>query len=98
MNNILELKCFSKATWNFVSSIYKAGWDTIDINKDNNSFKNGIANKFTPKVPKIKPSSNSNTSKDKAVKIIRLPPSIPAHLSKEVLEKSKFFSKEKKNQ
>ena len=72
INNILELKCFSKAAWNFISSIYKAGWDTIDINKDNNSFKNGIANKFTPKVPNIKPSSNSNTSKDKAVEIIRL--------------------------
>ena len=25
INNILELKCFSKAAWNFISSIYKAG-------------------------------------------------------------------------
>ena len=72
INNILELKCFIQAAWNFISSIYKAGWDTIDINKDKNSFKNGIANKFTPKVPNIKLSSNSNTSKNKAVKIIRL--------------------------
>jgi len=40
--------------------------------------------------------SNSNKSKNKAAEIVKLSPPIPAYLSKEVLEKSKFFSKEKK--
>ena len=85
INNVLELKGFGEATWNFVSFIYKSGWNTIDINKDNNSFRNSIANKFTLKVSKIKPLSNSSTSKDKVAEIVRLPPPILAYSSKEVL-------------
>jgi len=50
----------------------------------------------TPKVPKSNALSNSSKSKDKAAKIVRLLPLIPAYLSKKVLKKSKFFSKEKK--
>jgi len=55
-----------------------------------------MMNEFTPKFLKLKPSSNSSISKNKAAKIVRISSSIPVHPSKEVLEKSKFFSKGKK--
>jgi len=39
---------------------------------------------------------NSGSSTDKKAEVIRLPPSIPTHPPKEVLEKLKFFGKEKR--
>ena len=62
---------------------------------NNNSFRNKVTNKFTPKVPKTKILSNSCLSKDKAAEIIKLSPLISACLSKKILKKSKFFDKEK---
>jgi len=53
-------------------------------------------NKFTLKSSKINLSLTSGKPKNKTAEIIKLSPSIPTHLSKEVLEKSKFFSKGKK--
>ena len=95
VNNIPQLKDLGKAMWNFISSIYKAKWDSIDIN-DNSFFRTRVSNKFTPKVPKTKSLSTSSLSKDKVAEIVKLPSPIPACLSKEILEKSKFFGKEKK--
>ena len=96
INNIPQLKGFGEAVWNFISSIYKSSWDTIDTDNNNNSFRNRVANKFTLKVLKVKTSSNTGSSKNKIVEIVKLPPSIPVHPSKEVLEKSRFFGKGKK--
>jgi len=96
INDVPQLKGFGEAVWNFISSIYEFSWDIIDTDNNNCSFRNKVANEFTFKVLKIKTLSNSRSSKDKAVEIIKLPPPILAHLSKEVLKKSKFFRKEKK--
>jgi len=86
--------------WNFISSIYEFSWDTINTdnntNNNNNSFRNRVANKFTPKVSKVKTLSNTGSSKNKTAKIVKLSSLISAHLSKEVLEKSRFFGKGKK--
>ena len=49
----------------------------------------------TFKVPKSNTLPNSSKSKDKTAKIVRLLPLISVCLSKKVLKKSKFFSKEK---
>ena len=95
INNVSQLKGFGKTIWNFISFIYKSSWNTINTN-NNISFRNRIFSKFTPKVPKTKTLSNSSSFKNKAVKIVKLPPSIPAYLSKKILEKSKFFGKGKK--
>jgi len=95
INDVSQLKGFGEAAWNFISSIYKSSWDTIETNNNNYSFRNKVANKFTPKVPKTKTSSNSSSYKDKVVKIIKLSLSIPAHSSKKILKKSKFFGKGK---
>ena len=94
-NNISQLKGFGKATWNLISSIYESNWNTADID-NNNSFRNKVSSKFTPKVLKTKTLSNFSSSKNKTDKIVKLPPPIIACLPKEVLEKSKFSGKGKK--
>jgi len=68
---------------------------SLITDNNNNSFRNKVTNKFTPKVPKTKILSNSGSSKDKAAEIIKLSPLISACPSKEILKKSKFFGKEK---
>ena len=42
INNISQLKYFGKAVWNFIFSIYKSSWDTINANNNNNSFRNRV--------------------------------------------------------
>ena len=95
VNDISKFLGFGKAAWNFISSIYKSGWDLLPADKYINSFKSKVVNKFTPKAPKINSALTLGKSKGKTAEIIRLPPPILAHLSKKVLEKSKFFGKRK---
>ena len=47
VNDIPELSGFDKAAWNFISSIYKSGWDSLPADKYINSFKSKVVNKFT---------------------------------------------------
>jgi len=96
INDIFQLKYFGEAIWNFISSIYKSSWDTINADINNNSFRNRVTNKFTPRVSKTKSLSNSSSSTNKKAEVFRLSPPIPICPSKEVLEKSKFFGKEKR--
>jgi len=96
INNVTELKGFSEAAWSFISSIYESEWDSLYTNKENRTFRQKFAFKFTPKVPNSNLYSNSSKFKDKSAEIAKLPPSIPARLPKEVLEKLKFCKKGKK--
>ena len=96
INNVTELKGFSEAAWSFISSIYESRWDSLYTDKENRTFRQKSAFKFTPKVPNSNFYSNGSKSKDKSAEIAKLPPSIPARPPKEVLEKFKFFKKGKK--
>jgi len=99
-HNLIQLNRFGHAAWCFISSIYKAGWDSLRTN-DNRMFRQNIASKFTPKV-NSKVNDNINKSKkkndqintNKQVEVTKIPPSIPLRLSKETLEKSKFHKKQ----
>ena len=95
VNNIPQLKGLGKAAWNFISSIYEAKWDSIDIDS-NSFFRTRVSSKFTSKILKTKSLSTSGLSKDKVVEIVKLLSPIPIYPSKEILEKSKFFGKGKK--
>ena len=86
---------FGEAVWCFISSIYKAGWNSLPVDKYNNSFRNTVVNKFTSKAPKINLGLTLGKNKSKAAEIIKLSPSISVCPSKKVLEKSKFFNKDK---
>jgi len=95
ITNVTELQGFGKAAQCFISSIYKVGCNLLPINKYNNSFRNTVMNKFTSKSLKINLGSTSGKPKGKVAEIIKLPPPIPTCLPKKVLEKSKFFGKDK---
>ena len=51
--------------------------------------------KLNPKLSESNSGLSSNKSKGRVVEIVKLPPPIPMCLSKEILEKSKFFRKGK---
>ena len=87
--DVTNLQGFGETAWNFFSSIYEAGWNSIPINNHNTSFRNAVTNKLNLKPSKINSGPSSNKSKEKIAKIVKLPPPIPAHPSKEILEKVK---------
>ena len=92
-NDIPDLKSIDEIVWNFISAIYKSGWDTLVINKDNKTFKQQVASKFTSKIQKIKKSSKDKKLIDKPVSFIKLPSSISVKSSNKVNKISKYFKK-----
>jgi len=88
-----EIDGLSKAAWLLISSIHESRWDLLHTDKKNKIFRQKVASKFTSNTCSHNSTSNGNKSKDKPIEIIKLPPSIPAKLPKEILEKSKFFKK-----
>ena len=86
----------SKAAWNFVSSIYKAGWDKLIVDSKNFSFRHKVKIYFNP------PSNGINISKKgkdiaKLASISNLPPLILTKSPKEINAISKYFKKSSKN-
>jgi len=88
-NSITQLKGFGQAAWKFISSIYKAGWNSLNTKDNSKMFRQNIAAKFTPKSIVNKPVKTVELSKDKQAEVVRLPFPIPARPSKKILEKSK---------
>ena len=39
VNNIPDLSSVGKVVWNFISAIYKSGWNSLVTNKDNTTFR-----------------------------------------------------------
>ena len=79
--------------WEFILSIYNLDWDALTINENNRTIRQNIVSKFSPKINSIKSIKRAEQSKEKQVKVVKIPPPILARLPKEVLEKSKFFNK-----
>ena len=50
INNVLDLKGISEVAWTFISAIYKSEWNSLIANKDNQSFRQKFASKFSPKI------------------------------------------------
>ena len=92
-----KLDGLSETAWLFISSIYEFGWDLLYTDKENKMFRQKVAFKFILNTYSHNSTSNSNKSKYKPVEIIKLSPPIPTRLSKEILEKLKFFEKEYKS-
>ena len=53
-NNVANLRDMNEATWKLIFSIYNSGWDLLLADKNNNSFRQKVASKFTPKTNPIK--------------------------------------------
>jgi len=93
--DILFLKGFGQIAFNFVSSVFKGGWDQLKMDNNNKTFCKLIKNEFTIKVPtpnKKKKTNNSLPAKPVNFSKLLLSQLLP-RLSKEVSEKSKFHEK-----
>ena len=95
--DMAELQGFGKVVWNFILFIYEADWDFIPINDQNISFRNAVINNLTLKALKSTIGMSSSKSKGKVVESVKLLSPIPVYSPKEILEKSKFFGKNKKS-
>ena len=82
-NNIRQLDSFSESAWDFISAIFESGWDTL-ATANKSSIKDNITKEFDKTT---KPPTNVNIHH--SVHISKVPPPIPPHPSKEILEKSK---------
>ena len=89
--DILQISEFEFVAWNFLSSIYKSGWDKLTANKDNRSFRQCISFQFNVKT--MKNTTYNNLAKRKQANILRVPLSIFLRPSKSILVKPKFFKK-----
>ena len=49
-NDIKNFEGISKAAWDLISSIYKAGWDSLITDNHKNSFRQKISYKFTSRI------------------------------------------------
>jgi len=90
-NDLKDLMGMGKALWEFINMVYKSQWNVLYID-NNTTFRSKVKAKFNPQIKKTFASSKSK----KVVKLtyvlpISLP--IPAKLSKEVKEISKYFKK-----
>ena len=89
-NNIKDLENVSKVAWEFLSTIYKAHWDSLYIDDSKMSFRNKIKSKFNLQVNKA-PVNNKGEDIVKFTYVSPLSPSISVKLSKKVNEISKYF-------
>jgi len=96
VNNVNQLQGFGQAAWEFISSIYKSGWNILTTNKNNRMIRQNIVFKISFKINGIKSIKRAEQLKDKQVEVVKLPPPILARPPNEVLEKSKFFNKRDK--
>jgi len=85
--DISQITEFGFATWDFISSISKSGWDRLTANKDNRLFRQCIALQFKTKTSGNKSNINQKATKssDKA-NISRISLPIPSRLSKKVFQ------------
>jgi len=93
--NILFLSGFGQIAFDFVSSVFKGGWNQLKINRDNKIFHELIKKKFTTKVLMLSKGKKTNKfPPTKLVKFTKLPlPQLSPRPSKEVLENLKFYRK-----
>ena len=89
------LSRFDQIVFDFVSFLFKEGWDQLKIERNNNIFWNFIKDEFTANVST--PSKGKKPNKflpTKPVKFSKLSlPQLPPRPSKEFLKKSKFHGK-----
>ena len=89
-NDIKDLKGIGKMAWEFLSSLYKAHWDSLCMNKSKTLFRNIVKSKFNPQVSKL-PTNTKGKEMVKPTYVSALPSLIPAKSPKKVNEISIYF-------
>jgi len=85
------------AIWNFISSVYKAKWDSLFTDNKSTTLRSKISSKFTPRV-----GPNMNKNNKKVTKLVPIsikkappPPLLPAKSKNEANIISKYFQDNK---
>ena len=91
-NKVKDLMGMHKVLWEFISTIYESHWDALYADDDNISFRSKVRSKFSPQI-KNTPALSKSKDIAKPTFVSSIPPPIPAKLSKEVKEISKYFKK-----
>ena len=94
VNDLKDFNGMGDAIWNFISSVYKAKWDTLHMDNNTNTLKTKISSKFTLRAM---PSKNNN--KKEIAKLVPIsiekapppPPLLPAKSKTEINTISKYF-------
>ena len=91
VNDFDDLNDISKVVWEFISTFYNSGWNTLHV--ENKVFlRNKVVFKFTPKTINTPKLRNTKTTKKLAL-VSSLSSSILAKSLKEVRDLIKFFKK-----
>ena len=77
--------------WNFLSAIYKSGWDKLAANKKQKYFRQCISVQFNKKFSNNSVPKEESKDKGKQASVSRISLPIPPWPSKSILAKSKFF-------
>jgi len=90
-NRVKDLQGIGKATWKFISTFHKTGWNSHVANVHNNIFRQKVSFHCTLKTNPVKSGKSKGKNTDKPASVKRLPSSISTKTFKEVNEISKFF-------
>ena len=97
-NDLKDLDGIGDSVWNFISSVYQAGWDSLYTDNKLWTLRKKISSKFTPRIASSSAQkSNKNIPKPTSVSIERVPPPplLPSKTAKEVNVISKYFQNKK---
>jgi len=85
-NNIPQLELFGELAWEFISTIFKSGWDQLHLSK-NTTIRDNISTHVGNMQNRDRMVENNAYPKMATVR--KTPPPIPPHPSKEQIENSK---------
>ena len=89
--DIPQIGEFRFAAWEFLTVIYKSGWDKLTANDKEMLFRQCISSQFNKKP--AKPTPTPKLTKSKQADISRISPLIPSRPNKSILARSKYFKK-----
>ena len=90
VNDFEDFNSIGKVVWEFISSLYDSGWDTLYV--DNTLFRSKVTSKFTSKINNVWKNKESKET-EKLASVSSLPPSIPVKSPKKVKDIAKYFKK-----
>ena len=65
------------AIWKFISSVYKAKWDSLHTDNKTNTLRAKISSKFTPRATPNKNNNKKEIAKPVPISIEKVPPLSP---------------------
>ena len=93
VNKLNDFNGMGDAIWKFISSVYKAKWDSLYTDKKSNTLRAKISSKFTLRTAPSNNGNKKNIAKPVLVTINKVPllPPLPAKTRKKVNVISKCF-------